>query len=173
MTDPLVSRRSLLRGALVTVVAGAAGYVVANRSSFAKRPGGPSTGYGSSAGTSHLLAEVDKIPIGGGIVVASAEVVLVRNEQGVVHGLSAICTHEGCTVGAPQDGVIVCPCHGSRFNAQTRSGDQWSGREAATHGTRRPGRGGLRPMKRWWYHAPTVLWLAATGFTVGALIGLH
>lgn len=31
---------------------------------------------------------------------------------------SAICTHLGCTVNAEleDDGVIVCPCHGSRFD---------------------------------------------------------
>lgn len=30
---------------------------------------------------------------------------------------AAECTHEGCIIDALADGVHVCPCHGSRFNA--------------------------------------------------------
>jgi Rieske Fe-S protein len=32
--------------------------------------------------------------------------------------LSALCTHAGCEV-AYRDGVLLCPCHGGVFNAQT------------------------------------------------------
>jgi Rieske Fe-S protein len=117
MSEPPISRRSVLRGALVTVVAGVAGYFVAAHSSAAKNGG--VNPYDSSTATGHLLTEVDHVPLGGGIVVASAEVVVIRSQSGAVHGLSAICTHLGCTVGAPEGGVITCPCHGSQFNAQT------------------------------------------------------
>jgi Rieske Fe-S protein len=34
----------------------------------------------------------------------------------VFKGLSAICTHKGCTLSAIADGTIDCPCHGSKFN---------------------------------------------------------
>jgi len=46
-------------------------------------------------------------------------VVLTRSTDGALHGFSAICTHQGCTVGSVHDGQIICPCHGSRFNAFT------------------------------------------------------
>ncbi len=37
---------------------------------------------------------------------------------GVVSAHSAICTHQGCTVG--ESGTrLACPCHGSVYNAQT------------------------------------------------------
>ena len=36
--------------------------------------------------------------------------------QGAFNGLSAICTHQGCTVSKVADGTIDCPCHGSKFN---------------------------------------------------------
>jgi Rieske Fe-S protein len=30
--------------------------------------------------------------------------------------LTAICTHQGCTITGFKDGQYVCPCHGSRYN---------------------------------------------------------
>ena len=122
MSDPLVSRRSLLRGSLLTVAAGIAGYAVASNTSAAKgsRGGSQANAYGPSAGSGgHLLAQVAQIPVGGGVVLASKHVVLSRGSDGRVHGFSAICTHQGCTVGSVDNGVIVCPCHGSRFDAFT------------------------------------------------------
>ncbi|MEP6640762.1 MAG: TQO small subunit DoxD [Gaiellales bacterium] len=47
----------------------------------------------------------------------SADVV-IRQPDGALVALSAICTHAGCEV-AYQGGVLYCPCHGSRFNAAT------------------------------------------------------
>jgi thiosulfate dehydrogenase [quinone] large subunit len=44
--------------------------------------------------------------------------VLIRQSDGTLTALSAICTHAGCEV-AYQGGVLYCPCHGSRFNATT------------------------------------------------------
>ncbi len=122
MTETLVSRRSLLRGALVTVVAGIAGYVVAANSSEARTSSGATAAnaYGPSpSGSGRLLTEMSQVPPGGGIVLASAKIVLTRGQSDEVHGFSAICTHQGCTVGSVQNGQIVCPCHGSRFSAQT------------------------------------------------------
>lgn len=37
------------------------------------------------------------------------------DEQGL-YAISAICTHLGCTVSAPEGGEFFCPCHGSRFD---------------------------------------------------------
>jgi len=31
--------------------------------------------------------------------------------------MSVICTHQGCAVNSPTNGVIGCPCHGSTFGA--------------------------------------------------------
>ena len=39
-----------------------------------------------------------------------------KDEQGVVHAVSAVCTHMGCLVGWNEtDRTWDCPCHGSRF----------------------------------------------------------
>ena len=46
------------------------------------------------------------------------EDIAVRSSSGTLTAVSAVCTHAGCTV-EYQGGVLFCPCHGSRFNAQT------------------------------------------------------
>jgi thiosulfate dehydrogenase (quinone) large subunit len=44
--------------------------------------------------------------------------ILIRNANGDLRAFSAVCTHAGCTVGY-EGGVVVCPCHGGEFNAET------------------------------------------------------
>ncbi|MFQ5506735.1 MAG: ubiquinol-cytochrome c reductase iron-sulfur subunit [Planctomycetota bacterium] len=43
-------------------------------------------------------------------------VLIVRDIDGKLHGLSAVCTHLGCLVKwNPKDGRIECPCHDASF----------------------------------------------------------
>jgi thiosulfate dehydrogenase [quinone] large subunit len=44
--------------------------------------------------------------------------IVIRQTNGTLVAHSAVCTHAGCTVGY-QGGQLLCPCHGSVFNAQT------------------------------------------------------
>ena len=48
---------------------------------------------------------------------------IIRQQDGSLTALSAICTHAGCNV-SYQSGVLYCPCHGSVFNAQTGAVEQ-------------------------------------------------
>jgi cytochrome b6-f complex iron-sulfur subunit len=42
--------------------------------------------------------------------------IVLLNIEGEVRIFSAICTHEGCTVGwSPGMGILQCPCHDGRF----------------------------------------------------------
>jgi nitrite reductase/ring-hydroxylating ferredoxin subunit len=61
------------------------------------------------------LAALSSVPVGGAFVVQRFRVVLTQPTAGVVHGFSALCTHQGCIVGDGA-GELLCPCHGSRFS---------------------------------------------------------
>jgi Rieske Fe-S protein len=119
MTDS-PTRRSVLRGFGLTFLAGVGGFMAARRSDAAKAKPATSAANaygGAPATTGNMLASVDKIPAGGGLVIGN--VVLTRDAQGDVRGYSATCTHQGCKVDTISNGTIQCPCHGSAFNAST------------------------------------------------------
>ncbi len=44
--------------------------------------------------------------------------VIIRDTNGQLTAMSAVCTHAGCEV-TYQSGQLYCPCHGSVFNART------------------------------------------------------
>jgi Rieske Fe-S protein len=122
MSVPALARRSVLRGLAVAVGAAVAGFVATRASGLAdpKDRTAAANAYGpASRKNPERLASLDDVPVGGGIVIDSASIVLTRDAGGAVHGLSATCTHQGCTVSSVEDGVIGCPCHGSTFNAET------------------------------------------------------
>jgi len=109
-----------LRGAVV-LAAVAAGVVVAREEwVHTGSSAAGANGYGAPAAASGVpLAPVSAVPAGGGIVLASKGIVLTRSSSGAIHGFSSVCTHQGCTVATVANGTIDCPCHGSRFNAET------------------------------------------------------
>jgi Rieske Fe-S protein len=118
MSKDAISRRSIIGGCAITVAAGITGYLVAH-DKWSASANGAATSYPPS-NKGRFLAHLNQIPGGGGgLILAQDKVVLVRGDGGTVHGLSAICTHQGCTVGSIRNGIITCPCHGSEFNAQT------------------------------------------------------
>jgi Rieske Fe-S protein len=126
MSEPAVfdvSRRALLGGAAVAVVGGVAGWLVARNSAAANGKGAAAAnGYQfqpSQSGNGRRLVALSAVPVGGGVIVQSARVVLTRDAAGSLHAFSSICTHQGCAVTSVRDGTIRCPCHGSRFDAKT------------------------------------------------------
>ncbi len=66
----------------------------------------------------------DDYPVNSVTYLRDQEVFIVRTAAGV-SAVSAICTHLGCiTEWKPEDNLIECPCHGSRF---TRAGEKVAG----------------------------------------------
>jgi nitrite reductase/ring-hydroxylating ferredoxin subunit len=62
-----------------------------------------------------VLAKTTDIPVGGGKVFKDQKVVVTQPTAGQFKAFSAVCTHQGCTVGTVTNGTINCPCHGSKF----------------------------------------------------------
>jgi len=73
----------------------------------------------SAAGAMQDLAKKADIPVGGGMVIESAKVVITQPTAGEYKAFSAVCPHQGCTVSGVEDGTINCACHGSKFDIAT------------------------------------------------------
>ncbi|MEH1165192.1 Rieske (2Fe-2S) protein, partial [Micromonospora sp. CPCC 205539] len=98
-----LSRRALLTGAGAI---GAAGLLSAC--------GAGDTPTGSAvAAAGAVLAQTGDVPVGGGAVANG--LLVVQPQAGTFKAYDATCPHQGVRVGAPRDGVITCPAHGSTF----------------------------------------------------------
>ena len=79
---------------------------------------GAGTGTGAGAGGNAnpaALAQTADIPVGGGVVLDAAKLVITQPKAGTFKAFTAVCTHQGCVVSDVTDGTINCPCHGSQF----------------------------------------------------------
>lgn len=61
------------------------------------------------------FASTADIPIGGGKVYQTEQVVVTQATPGQIRAYSAVCTHQGCVVNDVLGGTINCNCHGSKF----------------------------------------------------------
>ncbi|MFF4831055.1 Rieske 2Fe-2S domain-containing protein [Streptomyces sp. NPDC001315] len=105
---PVPSRRTLLRGAAVVPVAGF-GLAAC------------STGQASHAGPTapvEVGAE-SEIAKGSAKLYRDHNVVVGRRDDGTLKAYSTICTHALCPINKLEGTTLVCPCHGSRFDALT------------------------------------------------------
>ncbi|SEH90685.1 Rieske [2Fe-2S] domain-containing protein [Mycolicibacterium rutilum] len=94
---------------------GAAATTLAACSTYGKKPEAPpaDTPTGSTA-AANVLTKTSDVPVGAGVIVD--EVVVTQPTAGEFLAFSTTCTHAGCAVNKVADGLIQCPCHGSRFN---------------------------------------------------------
>lgn len=137
MTD--LDRRTVLRGVAVTGAIGAVGPLLAacggdepgsgggSADSATDDPTSPSpadtpadTPAGTPAGDAggEALGPISGVPVGGGTVFKDQKIVVTQPTKGEFLAFSAVCTHQGCTVGEVKDGTINCPCHGSKFSIE-------------------------------------------------------
>jgi len=78
---------------------------------------GPQSGSGGSRGSAgEVLAETTDVPVGGGVILADAKVVITQPTAGELKAFSSTCTHSGCQVSGFAGDRITCPCHGSSFS---------------------------------------------------------
>jgi thiosulfate dehydrogenase [quinone] large subunit len=85
------------------------------------RSSGAGTSSGLPAGAVRL-GPASQLPVGQGATYRDPgngqPDIVIRQANGTLVAHSAVCTHAGCEVGY-QGGQIVCPCHGSVFDAKT------------------------------------------------------
>ena len=62
-----------------------------------------------------VLGMAADVPVGGGKVYTTAQVVVTQPTAGQYKAFSAICTHVGCICNQVAGGTINCPCHGAKF----------------------------------------------------------
>jgi Rieske Fe-S protein len=129
---PAASRRALIAGvgaAAAVVVAGCSTYNANNGGVDAgaptTSPAAPGTGAAgggsASAAAPAALATTAQIPVDGGKILADQKIVITQPTAGSFKAFTAVCTHQGCTVGSISGGAIHCPCHGSAFSIKDGS----------------------------------------------------
>jgi thiosulfate dehydrogenase [quinone] large subunit len=94
-------------------------------SSAPASPEGPSaSGSGGSHPAGTAIGPAKDVPVGGAASFTDPHTgdpsIVIQAKAGKFVAFDAVCPHAGCTVGYDQAAaVIVCPCHGSQFNAAT------------------------------------------------------
>jgi Rieske Fe-S protein len=68
------------------------------------------------SGGSESVGEAANVPVGSGIIVASAKAVITQPKEGEFKAFSTTCTHKGCAVSKITGDTITCPCHGSQYS---------------------------------------------------------
>jgi Rieske Fe-S protein len=111
------SRRVLLRTAGAGAAVAAVAVAAAACGNSSNNPANPA----NAAANGAVTVSTSRIPLNGGEIIASAQIVITQPAAGTYKAFSAICTHQGCTVAAVAHNVIQCPCHGSLFSASDGS----------------------------------------------------
>ena len=124
------SRREFCVSACHAATALALGSVLQSCGGSSPGPGG-----GGGGGTAPLLTVVNGTvagsavtvgidaasplaPVGGAALVRSGagDFLVARTAQDTFAALTAICTHEACTITGFRSPTYVCPCHGSQYS---------------------------------------------------------
>ena len=71
--------------------------------------------------TKFTAGHPDDFPPGSVTLQQDQKVYIVRAKEGYFYALSAVCTHLGCiTNWKSEEGIVACPCHGSKFDREGR-----------------------------------------------------
>ncbi|MFG2313256.1 Rieske (2Fe-2S) protein [Streptomyces sp. NPDC048566] len=107
---PSASRRTVLRGAALTPVAGLG---------LAACSGGNGGGASAAPTAPVVLGAESEVARGGAELYRDRNVVVSRADDDALTAFSSICTHAGCAIDRLDGTTLVCPCHGSEFDART------------------------------------------------------
>jgi len=126
MTDSNTAPDSTTSTAIPRRTAVAGMVAVAGMATACTRYGNPATQPTGGAGTGSsgtgdqgsggaVLGKASDVPVGGGALFKTEQVVVTQPEAGTFKAFSAVCTHQGCIVENVAGGTINCLCHGSKF----------------------------------------------------------
>ena len=118
LTDQ-TTRRAVL-GGVAAVGAGAVLAACGSDEPTSSTGGGDATSDSGSGGDAPAGGEIGTtadVPVGGGTVFQKEKVVVTQPSEGDFKAFTAVCTHQGCTVGSVKGDTIQCNCHGSQYNA--------------------------------------------------------
>ncbi|WP_432156575.1 MULTISPECIES: Rieske 2Fe-2S domain-containing protein [unclassified Streptomyces] len=107
---PSATRRTVLRGAALTPVAGTA--------AAACSPLGGTTEAATPTAPVELGSASELSP-GDARLYRDHNVVVSRAGDGALSAYSSVCTHAGCAINKLDGEKLICPCHGSEFDAAT------------------------------------------------------
>lgn len=71
---------------------------------------------GADAAGGEALVAAAEVPVGGGVIIGAARVVVTQPSEGDFKGFSSTCTHQGCQVSSVDGDAIRCACHNSTFS---------------------------------------------------------
>lgn len=78
--------------------------------------GGSGGGEASGGAPGEVLVATADVPVRGGVVLADQNIVVTQPEEGEFLAFDSRCTHQNGQLGAPEDGIMTCPLHGSQFS---------------------------------------------------------
>ncbi len=130
MTTRPVTRRTVLGGA--AAVGGAVVLAACGSDDDAAEPGtgaeetelideGEELAEGQNPVDEEILIAAAEVPIGGGVIIGSAGVVVTQPTLDEFKGFSSTCTHQGCQVSSVEGDTIRCACHNSTFSVDDGS----------------------------------------------------
>ncbi len=115
-----MDRRDFLKALAASGGAAALGTFLAGCAPSATTGGGSTSGSGITLDLTK--PENQSLATVGGTLALDADsldptgLLLYRLNESTVLAFSRKCSHMGCTVGAFQNGVSTCPCHGSQYD---------------------------------------------------------
>ena len=105
---PSATRRTVLRGAALVPATGLG--------TAACSPSGGTTAPATPTAPVELGAD-GELAEGAARLYRDHNVVVSRSASGELRAYSSICTHAGCPINKLDGTTLICPCHGSEFDA--------------------------------------------------------
>jgi thiosulfate dehydrogenase [quinone] large subunit len=99
------------------------------RSTATAPPTGPSTTIPNPGASGTRIGPAGGVPVGGAASFQDPSsgdpAIVIQPKAGQFVAFDAVCPHAGCTVEFdPSQDILICPCHGSLFNASTGAVEQ-------------------------------------------------